>query len=972
MGHRMGYHKALMDRITIGSWLDWLTARPFLCSALLFLSALALRLLALNRYVTPDELIWVYRSILFREAILARAWDATLVAGHPGVTTNWLGTLGISLQLLLRQQDQSVYTWITQMASLTPDNTVALKQLAQFVESGRTAVAVVNSLGIVAVFWLARALFNGGRIALLAAVLLAVDPFLSGLSGLFHVDGLMATFSILSLLALALGSGLGATPFPQRRRLLWLACSGAAAGLAVLSKSPALLLLPVAALALLSQLWREKESSLNGRLLAVISGGFIWLAAFLLVVWLLYPALWVTPRQVVSTLGGNAGRHIEEALRPTFFMGDVAYDNGPLFYPVALMWRLAPLVAGGLALLLIDSLRRRNRAGSATSVWLYLLWAALFLAGISLAAKKFDRYLLPVIPALAVLAAVGLAGAAGRFSKGRAAFLALLVALQLFMIATSFPYLLSAYNPLVGGPLTARYLLPIGWGEGVSAAGRWLAADPNASQESALSGIAPSLAPFFPGQTLFAETASWQQANSIILTASTKQTDPDLLEQAVETLQLDHTINFGLLPQAWVFRNPHPQPDVVVMEELAPPLSFGGQMMLLGEHVRRIDSEAQYTARWRKEAVEPRLRVQLRLVDEQGAVWQSLETELLNEVYFYPQYWQAEETPQITYHLDLPPGTPPGTYIMALSVIDESSGSHLATRGGGTIHRGDELFLSEPVPGADAAGLETSEIEQTEWFDGRLRLLGAATPPEQVTAGAVLPLELVWQKEGSLPSGALLAVSLGDTVIGTVPALSFEDTQWQIADTVRQKYAITVPADFPSGEYELSLGQDGELPAANLGAVRVAALDRLFALPESIDQPLEMYFAPAITLKGMNSPAIAAAPGAPIELTLVWQADGRTVEPVTAFVHLLDEAGAIVAQSDQWPGGLPSDTWSAGQVVIDDHILTIPDDAEPGQYRLVAGLYTASNGMRLPVTGSTAEIISGDRVLLPAEVAVGE
>jgi hypothetical protein len=199
-----------MDRASWGSWFDRLLARPFLCAALLFLIALALRLLAIGRYVTPDELIWVYRSILFREALLAREWAATLVAGHPGVTTNWLGTLAISLQLLLQPLDQSTYTWITRLAYLTPDNTIALKQLAHFLDGARVAVAVANSLGVVAVFGLARSLFNSGRIAFMAALLLAIDPFLAGLSGLFHVDGLLSTWSIISLLALALGAQMGA------------------------------------------------------------------------------------------------------------------------------------------------------------------------------------------------------------------------------------------------------------------------------------------------------------------------------------------------------------------------------------------------------------------------------------------------------------------------------------------------------------------------------------------------------------------------------------------------------------------------------------------------------------------------------------------------------------------------------------------------------------------------------------------
>lgn len=76
---------------------------------LLFLLSLAPRLVAVNRYVTPDEPTWVYRSILFRQALLEGRWGDTLVAGHPGVTTTWLGALGLSAQLALNPALQSSY-----------------------------------------------------------------------------------------------------------------------------------------------------------------------------------------------------------------------------------------------------------------------------------------------------------------------------------------------------------------------------------------------------------------------------------------------------------------------------------------------------------------------------------------------------------------------------------------------------------------------------------------------------------------------------------------------------------------------------------------------------------------------------------------------------------------------------------------------------------------------------------------------
>ncbi len=128
---------------------------------LLFLLALGPRLVAVGRYVTPDELVWVYRALQFREALLDGRWAGTLVAGHPGVTTTWLGALSMSVQLWVSADARVAYDWLTKVAALTPDNVEAFRRLAVLLTGGRLAVAVVNSLGVVGVYWLARRLWAG-------------------------------------------------------------------------------------------------------------------------------------------------------------------------------------------------------------------------------------------------------------------------------------------------------------------------------------------------------------------------------------------------------------------------------------------------------------------------------------------------------------------------------------------------------------------------------------------------------------------------------------------------------------------------------------------------------------------------------------------------------------------------------------------------------------------------------------------
>src|SRR4051812_34932581 len=74
----------------------WAGARTFLIAAAIFLLALAPRALAQGRFVTVDEAYhWFERAQLFLHAVRGGDWAGTNLVGHPGVTTMWLGALGV-------------------------------------------------------------------------------------------------------------------------------------------------------------------------------------------------------------------------------------------------------------------------------------------------------------------------------------------------------------------------------------------------------------------------------------------------------------------------------------------------------------------------------------------------------------------------------------------------------------------------------------------------------------------------------------------------------------------------------------------------------------------------------------------------------------------------------------------------------------------------------------------------------------
>jgi hypothetical protein len=96
-----------------------------------------------------------------------------------------------------------------------------------------------------------------------------------------------------------------------------------------------------------------------------------------------------------------------------------------------------------------------------------------------------------------------------------------------------------------------------------------------------------------------------------------------------------------------------------------------------------------------------------------------------------------------------------------------------------------------------------------------------------------------------------------------------------------------------------------------------------------------------------------------LALTLVWQAAADMDTPYHVFVHLVDENGRILSQSDGQPVNWtrPTTGWTAGEYVVDPHTLTVPPETAVSTLQLRVGLYNPQTGTRL----LTPE---GDHILL--------
>ncbi len=434
--------------------------------------------LALDHFVTPDESYWLARSANFSQALAHGDFSHTYQFFHPGVTTMWLGSAGflVADRTYARDADSQVRQVSNDIVPLLRERGI---EPLDVLAAGRKAVVLAQTLILAAACWYAMRLF-GVAVAIFGFLLIALDPFHVGLSRLLHVDGLTSSLTLLTLLAAA-----SYIYGDHRRRDLVVA--GIAAGLAWLTRSTALFLLPFVGLMLLFAppgIGREPRQWLAA-LRRALPPYALWLGVGMATSVLLWPALWVSPIETVSEVIRGALSSAEEGHRREIFFNGTVYQGDPgwHFYPITFLWRTTPTVLLGLipalALLLWPGMTPPRVRRPLIAL---LFFAVAFTAFMSLGAKKFDRYLLPVYAPLDLVAAWGWvtllqrSRSVGRWVAPAAAAIGLaLIGGNAAITAAAYPYYLSAYNPLLGGNAAARDVMMIGWGEGLDQVGRYLA-----------------------------------------------------------------------------------------------------------------------------------------------------------------------------------------------------------------------------------------------------------------------------------------------------------------------------------------------------------------------------------------------------------------------------------------------------------------------------------------------------------------
>lgn len=634
----------------------------------LFVLALLPRSLMLADFLTTDEAYhWIRRSQGFAAAIRAGNWADTFQTGHPGVTLMWLGSLGLGLEQLFGGGGDT------------------LSRLAWM----RLPVAVLHAALLPIAYLLLRRMLRPA-IALSGALLWATSPWLVAHGRLLHLDALLTDFVMLSVLLLLAASRRGAVPAPG-----WLLGSGAVAGLALLTKGPALILLPAAGLLLF---WQIAAARLEQRrnwwraLLPAVPqslGWYLpWLAAAALVVVMLWPALWVDAGNAVGRyvgeIVGNGGRPNGDG---QFFLGRAVGDPGALFYPLAGLFRLTPLEMLGLLLIpaALFGSRFAGEGGERRRLWqlaaLVLFWGLVMTLG----PKKFDRYILPVWPALLLLCAAGLVYLADWMQQWRqwrsvGGWLigGLLLPAQLLILFWYHPYYLSYYNPLLGGGPAAQRSLLIGWGEGMDQVATYLNARPDIQHGQVLSALPPTLQPFLPVPVRNVYTIDNDPpANYAVVYLESVQRGayPAIYARIRDTVPL-HTVRIHGIDYAWIHQLPRPYDQAVGA-------LFDEALLLRGVSIAQEAGHIIVTPAWdvRTPPAADYLAF-VHLIDAQGRRVAQIDVAPAGATAGPTSSWQPGQQLAVPLPLELPAGLPNGTYRVVMGLYDPRNGERPQVRGG--------------------------------------------------------------------------------------------------------------------------------------------------------------------------------------------------------------------------------------------------------------------------------------------------
>ncbi len=940
-----------------------------------FLLAASVRLTSLGVFLVVDEEDRWRWAVEFYQALLAGDLAGTLVGdGYPGIFPVWLETIWLFCASIYRSilqgswiDDAGIYLLIHEWSRLSN------------IASQRFPIVMANTLLVVGIFLYTRRLF-GDRAALLAAVFISLDPFYLSDSRVNRAEALLTGLMTLSLLAFV-----AAHRLPKQSHLI---ISGIFGGLAWLTKSQSLVLLPIfGAISLLA--WLKTERTWRAALYCWVTRLLIWVLVAAAIFAILWPAMWTVPDQTFGLMFSYLTRKVGTEGVKLFFLGDLILDEDPglLFYPITLMLRVTPLVLIGLVLGLWGLLRRYRLTSDwriwldEKGVWALVAYVCLYVAGMSLGNHKQDRFLMAVFPPLSILATLAFVGLMEqRGWSERRVWLAGggMLALQLATALPFHPYYYTYFNPLVGGGRVASQITRIGWGEGMNRVADYFNAKPDAASLTVAARWHRYMLGFV-GETLpFDSSGRWTEADYMVLYIQQTQRMLDPSPGVIRYFQgrkPEHVVRIDGIEYAQIYPSPFTRAAQPRVSRIP------GQMALFGYRWDDTNSPGTGALKdvrvvWENQEGADVGALVAAVSDGDGVPgWQPCK--------IAPGFETAARTPgevvESTCDLSLLADTRgSGAFDLRVGVADEGSGVQeiVFPQGWRSLVKEEDgawrpARWRESLDEIARRGVPASAVPAGVVYQGQIRLLGYDIDDYSLQPGQALKLTLYWQALEPVEKSYQVfnhLFGLDGTIIGQAdefPPLPTDE--WLPGEVVSTTHHLLTDPRVPTpalatldiGLYDIdhqalrATDQEGRPVPVTLARIKLVPEEWPDESPLVTDG---MLFGEGLLLQGHTLRG-EVVPGATLNLQLWWRVQMPTGRDYTVFVHLLDDAGKIVAQADGVPvdGRYPTSAWELGESIIDSRQLTLPAGVAGGAYRLIVGLYNPVDGNRLPLADSETD-----------------
>lgn len=444
----------------------------------IFFIAIRLPYLGYSNFNT-DSFKWKQRIYDFGTGVFTLDFQKTNQKYHPGVTLLWVGTIAVKF-----------HTLVNDYISPNPSSENSVDYMFSLNYYQILFVVIFCAFLYFFLYLLISKLW-GELKSLVVLAVIALEPFFMGLTTTLHLDGILSILMINCLVSFYL--------FLSKDNKKYLYLSAVFMGLALLTKTTALLLLPILVvvyiftrhrfreLPLLNSLWALNLTSNPNKILTTLKSFFTSLPKMLaaknffkiifsrglpfyknfiftffifsliscLVYFLLWPSMWQFPIDTINTVykGVTVGTDDHSQI----FFGQLVSDPGPLYYLLVFITKTPVYIF--LAVLLALYIQLNTTYKKYTFEIFILMSSILFLIEISIPSKKLDRYILPTMLLVSVWS---LSYLYDRYKKLVYSFFIINLLVIFYLRYDFFSY----FNPLIGDNRFAPFWIESKWAYG--------------------------------------------------------------------------------------------------------------------------------------------------------------------------------------------------------------------------------------------------------------------------------------------------------------------------------------------------------------------------------------------------------------------------------------------------------------------------------------------------------------------------